>query len=129
MFKNNNVALFGSVILVVLAIPLVSLLSRGGSSGSTDVRARAAVTKTLELRGTVLEIDEAAATLKMENVFLADENRSGDMKNLGTWTVTAPANFNLASISPGQALKMNIDAKTFLVTSHSVTALTISPVQ
>jgi len=129
MFKNNNTILFGSVIFVILAIPLVSLLSKTGSSGSSDVRARAAVTKTLELRGTVAQIDEVNTTLKLENVYLADENRAGDMKNLGAWTVTPPANFNMASVSVGQTVKLNIDSKTFLVTSHSVTALTLSSVQ
>lgn len=126
--KKNNMFLFGSVILIILAIPLVSLVSKSGSSTSGDVRARAAVVKTLQMNGTVNNIDEAKGIVVLDNVYLADESRSGDAKSMGTWTVTPPTNFNFASLLPGQSIVMNIDSKTFLATSHTVTALTITPV-
>lgn len=124
--KNNTLFLFGSVILVVLAIPLVSLLSRPRQSDITDVRARAATTKTLQMNGTVSSTDESTGTLMVDNVYLADESRAGEAKSLGTWTVTVPADFNLASVSVGQEVTIGIDSKTFLAQSHTVTALTIT---
>jgi len=126
--KNSNLLLFGSVILIVLAIPLVSLLSRPRNSAE-DVRARAAVVNTLQMNGTVASVDEVKGVLTLDNVYLADESRSGEAKSLGSWEVTAPANFNFASISPGQTIIMNIDSKTFLAQSHTVTALTITPLK
>jgi len=130
MFKNKNVFLFGSVVLVVLAIPLVSLLSRTGSpSTSGDVRARAGVAAALQLNGTVNSVDEAKGTLVVDNVYLADESRSGEAKGMGAWIVTAPAGFNFASVAPGQRILVSIDSKTFLAETHTVTAVSIDPVK
>ncbi len=126
---SKNVLLLGSVLLIILAIAMVSLLSRTSSSSSTDVRARAAVVKTLELNGTVSAVNEADGTLTLDRVFLSDENREGSPQDLGRWTVTVPAAFNMASVTPGQMVKVNIDSKTFLISSHSVTALAITPVK
>jgi hypothetical protein len=128
MFKNKNVFLFGSVILVVLAIPLVSLLGRMGSSDTSgDVRARASATNALQMNGTVNSVNETQGTILVDNVYLAEESRSGDAKGLGTWTVTVPAGFNLASVLPGQTILIGIDSKTLLAETHTVTALTINP--
>lgn len=130
MFKNKNIFLFGSVILVVLAIPLVSLLGRTGSSDeSGDVRARAGIDAALQLNGTVNSVDETKGTLIVDNVYLADESRAGDAKGMGAWIVTAPPAFNFASVSPGQRVLVSIDSKTFLAETHTVTALSISPVK
>lgn len=109
---------------------MVSLLSRTGSSSSgVDVRARAGITKALQLTGTVASVDESKGTLVVDNAYLADESRSGEPKSLGSWTVTAPSEFNFASISPGQQVAIGIDSKTFLVEGHTVTALTITPIR
>lgn len=126
---NKNVLLLGSVLLIVLAIAMVSLLSRTSSSSSTDVRARAAVVKTLELNGTVKTVNEGEGTLILERVYLSDDSREGSPQDLGTWTVTVPSAFNMASVGEGQMVKVNIDSKTFLISSHSVTALAITPVK
>lgn len=127
---KRNVILLGTVLLIVLAIALVSLLSRTGSSTSeTDVRARAAATKALQLVGTVASADDAKGIVVIDNAYLADENRVGEAKNMGSWTVTAPGTFNFASVSPGQQVIINIDSKTFLIESHTVTALAIVPVK
>ena len=127
---KRNVLLLGSVLLIILAIALVSLISKTGSSKTSgDVRARAGVTKTLELTGTVNSVDEEKGTLIVEGVYLSDKNRAGEPQNLGTWTITAPGTFNFASVFPGQEVVIGIDAATFLVESQTVTALTIVPVQ
>lgn len=130
MAMNKNVLLLGSVLLIILAVALVSLLSRTSStSDGTDVRARAAVTKNLQLNGTVTSLDETNGTLVVEGAYLADESRAGDPQNLGSWTVTAPFEFNFSSVSAGQQVTIGIDAKTFLVQSHTVTALSIVPLR
>ncbi len=128
MLKRKNFILLGSVVFILLAVALVSLLNRTSTSAPTsDVRARAGVTKMLRLNGTVSSVDESGGTIVVDNVYFADESRAGEAKSLGTWTVTAPANFNLSSVSPGQTIVMGIDAKTFLADTHTVTALTITP--
>lgn len=127
---NKNMFLLGSVFLIILAVAMVALLNRGTSpSGSEDIRARAAVTKSLQLNGTVANIDESTGTIIVDNVYLADNSRVGEATSMGTWTVTAPPNFNMASIAPGQNVVMGIDSKTFLAQSRTVTALTIVPAQ
>lgn len=124
---SKNVLLYGSIILIISAIALVALLDRTGStSQSSDVRARAAQTKTLQLNGTVTSVDETAGTMVLENVFLADESRKGEAKGLGKWTVTAPVNFNFATVFPGQSVVMGIDPKSFMAQTHTVTALTVT---
>lgn len=129
MLRNKNVLLFGSIGFIVLAIGLVTILDRFSSpqETSTDVRARAAVTNTLQLHGTVSSVDEAKGTVTLSDVYFADASRSGDAKNLGVWTVTAPPAFNFASVAPGMFVTVGVDAKTFLATSHTVTALTLVP--
>lgn len=131
MYKHKNLLLLGSVIFILLAVALVAILDRtGSSSGSSDVRARASATNALQLNGTVNSVDEIQGTLLVDNVYLADESRSADAQNLGSWIVTAPpGGFNFASVSPGQSVKIGIDAKTFLVESRTVTAFTITPVK
>lgn len=127
---KKNVLLLGSVLLIILAVALVSLLSKTGSSQTgTDVRARAAVTKALQLIATVASIDEEKGTLVVDDAYLSDKNRAGEPENLGTWTVTTPGTFNFASVFPGQQVIIGIDAATFLVESQTVTALTIVPVK
>ena len=131
MVKHKNLLLLGSVMFILFAVALVAILDRTGSnSTSSDVRARASATNALELMGTVNSVNEADGTLIVDTVYLADENRTGNAQSLGTWTVTAPeAGFNFASVSPGQNVKIGIDAKTFLVENRTVTAFTIIPVK
>lgn len=125
--RNKNILLFGSVGLIVLAIGLVSILDRATSStiSTGDVRARAAVTKTLEVNATVTSVNQMKGTMVVSNLYFADNSRSSDAKNLGTWTVTAPASVNLASFGPGINVVIGIDPATFLASSHTLTAITI----
>jgi hypothetical protein len=124
MFRKN-IWLVGSIILILGAIAVVSILNQNSSSSSTDVRARAALNKTLELHGIVSSVNEAQGTMVVSDAFFADVSRAGDMKNLGTWTVTAPPAVNLASFTPGMSVLIGIDSKTFLATKHTVTAVSI----
>lgn len=117
----------GSIGLIVLAIGLVSILDRTNSTtqSDSDIRARAATVNALQMNGTIAGIDQVKGTMTVDNMYFADVNRAGDAQNLGTWTVTPPANFNLASIQPGTNIVIGIDQNTLLVDKHTVTALTI----
>jgi hypothetical protein len=127
---NKTMLLVGSVVLIVMAIAMVAVLNRTGSAAtSSDVRARAAVGKTLQFNATVNTIDEAVGIVTVDNMYLADESRSGEPKSMGSWSVTAPAGFNFASLSEGMRIVIGIDPKTLLAKDHTVTALTITPAQ
>lgn len=120
--------LVGSVVLIILAIGMVALLDRTSGAkdtGANDVRARAAVTKTLLMNGKVVSLDENANTITVSNVFLADESRSGEAKDLGTWNITPPPTFKWGSVAEGQDIAIGVDAKTFLAAKHTMTAVTL----
>lgn len=129
MFGNKNILLFGSIILIVLAIGLVAILDRTSSptTSSGDVRARAATVKTLQVNGTITDIDENKGLLKVSDLYIADGSRAGDIKNLGNWTVTTPVNFSYGLISTGMKVTIGVDSSTFLVSKHTLTAVTIVP--
>jgi hypothetical protein len=129
MFRNKNVLLIGSIVLIVLAIGLVTLLERTSSSTatSTDVRARAAVAKTLQVNATVISVDETKGLITVSDLYFADVSRSGEAKNLGTWVVTPPPTFGVGSLSPGTSVVIGVDAASFLVSEHTLTAVTITP--
>ena len=128
MFKNKNVLLFGSLGLIVLAVGFVAILENVSTPGSSgDVRARAALTKTLNVNATVASVDEAKGTVTVADAYIADDSRSGDPKNLGAWVVTVPKNFNMASVQPGTNIAIGVDPTTFLAVKHTMTALTITP--
>jgi hypothetical protein len=127
--KTRNFLLFGSFILIILGIGLVSILNRTQSpeESAGDVRARAGVNSALQVNATVVSIHDADSTMVVSDLYFADESRSGEAKNFGTWTVTVPANFNILSVSPGMDVVIGVDSKTFLATAHTLTALTIVP--
>jgi len=129
MFRNRNVLLLGSIGLIVLAIGLVAILDKTSSTTSpeSDIRARAATVKALQMNGTVASINQTNGTVTVDNMYFADLSRSGEAQNYGTWVVTVPANFNLDSVSPGTNVVIGIDDNTLLANKHTVTALTIVP--
>lgn len=127
MKSKANLFLFGSVVLILLAIALVAILAKTAPTGSsTDVRARAGTQNTLKLVGVVDSVNETKGTMLVTGVQFADANRAGAPQNLGDWTVTAPAAFNFASISPGSTVTIGIDANTFNIASRAVTAVTLT---
>ena len=124
--KTRNFLLFGSFVLIILAVGLVAILNRTQSS-TEDVRARASASNALQVNATVTSVDEAGGTIVVNDLYFADTSRSGEAKNFGAWTVTVPANFNMMSVSIGMNVVIGVDSKTFLATSHTLTALTIVP--
>lgn len=125
--KNSNALLFGSIILILLAVGLVAILDRTSPSQSSDIRARAGTAVTLKLIGTVDTIDESKGTITASGVHFASSNLSGEVKDLGTFTITPPAGFNYASISVGGKITVGLDAKSFDIPSHTMTAITLVP--
>jgi hypothetical protein len=129
MKNKTNLFLFGSIILIVLAIALVAILDKTApsSSNTEDVRARAGTQYALKFLGMVNTVNELKGTVDVVNVQLADSNRTGAPTNLGEWIVTVPAGFNYSSISQGMTVTIGVDATTFKVTNHVVTAITLTP--
>lgn len=128
MKSKANLFPFGSVILILLAAALVAILAKTAPTGSSsDVRARAGTKNTLNLVGVVDSVNETKGTILVTGVQFADANRAGAPQNFGDWTVTAPAAFNFASISPGSTVTIGIDANTFNIASRAVTAVTLTP--
>ncbi|OGG11503.1 hypothetical protein A2Z00_02610 [Candidatus Gottesmanbacteria bacterium RBG_13_45_10] len=131
MRQGKNLFLLGSVGLIILAIALVAILDRtkSPSTSSTDVRARAATSKTLVINAIVDSIDQTKNEIIVSGAYFSDQNRSGEAKNLGTWIVTPPYGFDFLSIFQGSVVAISIDPVTFMASSHTLNALSIVPVK
>lgn len=127
--KTRNFLLFGSFAIIVLGVALVTILNKTQSttSSDTDVRARAATVNALQVDATVVSVDAGKGTLAVSDLYFADTSRSGDAKNFGNWTVSAPANFDFTTVSTGMNVVIGVDSKTFLTTAHTLTAVSIAP--
>jgi hypothetical protein len=128
MKNKTYVFIFGSIVLILLGMALVAIIGKSTPAGpSSDIRARAGTQTALKFVGVVASVDEVKGTIQVTGVKLADSSRSGVAQNYGDWTVTAPPEFNFASVSPGTSVIIGIDASTFIITSHAVSALTLTP--
>ena len=126
--KNPSMLLVGSVVLILLAVALVAIIDRTTPRGnSSDVRARATAKQALTVTAVVAATDETKGTVLVDNVQLSDDNRTGAPQNFGSWLVTAPAAFNFASVSPGVRVTIGVDAATFQVSTHTMSAVAILP--
>ena len=127
MKSKANLFLFGSIIVILLAIGFVAVLGNAKPSGpSTDVRARAGNQSALQLVGIVNSVNEDKGAIGVTAVQFANSDRSGEPQNLGDWTVTVPSAFNFASVSQGTAVTIGVAATTFNISSHEVTAITLT---
>lgn len=122
--KSNTMLYIGvSIALIIAAIAATAIVNNSRSGSSEDIRAKAGVTSTLRVAGTVTSVDEGKGTFVMSNFhFTTSENPT----NMGTWTVTPPQGFNLGSISSGSKITMTIDPATMLAESSTVTAIQIT---
>lgn len=128
MFKSKNALLFGSVGLIVLAITVTTILERTKqTAGGEDVRARASATGTLTMKGIVSAVDETKGVVIVDNVQFEDQATTG--KNLGTWTVTPPKTFSLASLYSGAKIALTVKPTTFLAATHTLTATEIKVIR
>lgn len=124
--KNANLFLVTSVVVILLAVALVAVLDRSSSSqSSTDVRARASTANALKFEGFVTAVNETDGTIEVSNLQFAPESRSGAAKDLGTWTVTPPIDFNFSSVSEGTRVLIAVESSTFQVSSRALTALSL----
>lgn len=126
---NGLIYIISAVGLIVIGIVTVSIINavkNTNQSGGTDIRARAAVTNTLKLTGTVSEVVDVEGMIIVSNVQFADTSRSGAAKDYGTWKVIAPTNFAMGTATVGSPITFTIDAKSFNVSSKSVSASVIT---
>lgn len=124
MFKSKNALLFGSVALIVLAITVTTILERTKQTATNeDVRTRASAVGTLTMKGIVSSVDETKGVVIVDNVQFEDQASAG--KNLGTWTVTPPSTFNLASLYSGAKVALIVNPTTFLAATRTLTATEI----
>ena len=122
MFKSKNALLFGSVGLIVLAITVTTILERTkNASGGEDVRTRASATGTLKMKGIVSQVDETKGVVVVDNL----QFETQDSKSLGTWTVTPPANVNLASLYPGASISLIVNPNSFMASTKTLTAMEV----
>lgn len=125
MGKNNNWLYIGSIGLVIAAIATTAIIDR---TKDEDIRAKADVITTQEMRGVVSEINENEGTVTVTNLETPGDTLLS--KNQGvSWTVTAPSGFNVGSVSSGSRVKMKIIPSTFLIATHTATATEITPVR
>lgn len=118
------VALGGLIIAGVVTIAIINVV-KNNQSAATDIRAKAGVTNTLKLTGTVDSIDETTGTITVLDVQFAAESRSGKAVNYGTWTVTPPVTFSLMSAIPGANITFTVASDSFNVVSKQVTAANV----
>lgn len=112
-----------ALILVAIITTAIINISRNRQEAPADIRARAGVTNTLKLTGIVSQINDTEGILMVDNVQFDEESRSGPPQNLGTWSVTPPPGFALTSVVPGDQLIFTVEAKSFNISSRSVTAI------
>ncbi len=128
MKNKTYLFLFGSLIIILLAIAMVAILGNiKPNSSPSDIRARAGTQNALKLVGVVASVDEGKGIVNVTGVQFAEANRSGNAQNLGDWAVMTPPAFNFASVSSGTSVTIGVEASTFNIASHKVTALTLTP--
>lgn len=116
------VAAVGLIVIGIVTTAIINAVKNTNQSGGTDIRARAAVTNTLKLTGTVSEVVDLEGMIIVSNVQFADTSRSGTAKDYGSWKVFVPTTFALSSATVGSPVTFSIDAKSFNVTTKSVVA-------
>ncbi|MBU1327292.1 hypothetical protein KKB64_03805 [Patescibacteria group bacterium] len=119
---NSFIYFFASIGLIVVTIIMGFIIEKTKSS-STDIRAKAGVINTLKVNGTVTSVDNGVLTV--DNVFFADDSRSGPAVNYGTWEVTPPQGYNAASAGSGTTIAITVETKTFDISSHKLKATKI----
>lgn len=122
------VALGALIIVGVITVAIINVVKNNQSS-ATDIRAKAGVTNTLKLTGTIDSTDDIAGTITVTDVQFAAESRSGKPVNYGTWTVTPPNTFSLSSSAPGAKISFTVDSDSFDVISKKVTAANVTILQ
>jgi len=127
--SKKQLLLVGSLGLIILGIAIASIVDRltSANNAPSDIRARAGVVRNLKVNATVTTTDPIKGTVTVTNLYLSDQNRSGDAKDLGMWLVTAPPQFNFSTIHGGVNVVIEVKATSFLIDKHTLTAISIVP--
>ncbi|MBI3342883.1 hypothetical protein HY032_01885 [Candidatus Gottesmanbacteria bacterium] len=122
---------FGSVILIVTAIVATAILNRTGTTApSQDVRARASVTSLMRLTAVVTSVDGAKGVVVINGLQFTgstpDSLKSIAQNTAGEWQVNTSGNVNLAVLSPGARVELQVNPSSFNIAEHSLTAAAIT---
>ncbi len=113
--------------LVVVGIITTAIIDAvRNNQGAADIRAKAGITNTLKLTGTVESVDEQAGVITVAGVQFDETSRSGKAVNYGTWAVTPPRTFNLLSAAPGARISFTVNSDSFNVASKQVVAAAVT---
>lgn len=122
---------FGSVILIVTAIVATAILNRTTNIETVqDVRTRASVTSLMRMRAVVTSVDEAQGIVVVNGLQFAG-NAPESLETLarntaGEWQVTVSGGVNLAALSPGARVELQVNPSSFNIAQRTLTAAAIS---
>jgi len=121
--KRNNafytylVVMLGVVIFGVILVNTIGQVK----TNSTDARARASATSSLQFTGVVSAVDAANVTLTIEGLTMTSGNRTFP----GQWTVTAARPGDLTKLSEGMNVQLSVSSQTLNLGEKTLTALEI----
>jgi hypothetical protein len=121
--KSNTLLIFiGSVGLILIAIVFTSVIDKTkNDSKRTDTRARAGKSGSMVFRGTAGTYDSGTNILTVDRLMFEDSQD----KSLGVWSVSTPASFNPAKITPGTRIRITASPVTFQISAKTLTATEI----
>lgn len=121
---------FGSVVLIVTAIVATAILNRTASEKPQDVRARASVTSLMRLSAIVTSVDEAKGVILVNDLQFTGSTpeslESLARNTAGEWQVTVSGSVNLAALSPGARVELQVNPSSFNIAQRSLTAASIT---
>lgn len=104
-----------SVVLLIIAIAVTSFINSKPAS-ETDIRAKASLQTGLTYNGIVNSVDPSTGVLVLESLTPTDNG----MALSGTWTVQAPSDVSLSSVSVGSKVQVTVDSQTFNIQAHTM---------
>lgn len=123
---KSNILLLSAFVLILFAIILTAILNKSGSNASlTDIRTKAGLGTSLKAEGIVSSIDPAQGVFTLKDLHFVHKNRDDSKSNLGEWTVSPPAGFNVGSLREGSTVTVTFNPTTFLTTTKTMTATNI----
>ncbi len=123
---NSLIYLGGSLLFIMIAIMATAIYSQNKSDSTSDIRARAGQTATLKAFSDVASVDDTTQTIRVNNLRFVGSDGVVSVNNLGSWTVTPPAGFNVSGVYPGAKLTVTISPATFIAETHTLTATQIT---
>lgn len=129
--SNSFPYFFGSVILIFTAILATAILNRTSNTAKTqDVRARASVTSLLRLSAVVTSVDEGKGVVVVNGLKFSGSTpeslQSLARNTAGEWQVLVSGNVNLANVSPGARVELQVNPASFNIAEHSLAAQAIT---